>query len=138
MYAILCGGRYYEFEPQDYVWLERQHALNQFRLMLVGSDGSWDAERRMRVGADHYGKLWATKQGINTITVWPNWTAHGKSAGPRRNGLMLRIGILLAQADGEELCVLAFPGNRGAADMCRQANAAGVRVYRSLDRTGDE
>ena len=49
-----------------------------------------------------------------------DWKKYGKSAGCRRNALMLR--------DGCPDFVVAFPGGRGTADMVKKAKAAGVRV----------
>jgi len=45
---------------------------------------------------------------------------HGRAAGPVRNAQML--------AEGKPDFVVAFPGGRGTADMCKQARARGVKV----------
>jgi hypothetical protein len=48
------------------------------------------------------------------------WSTHGRSAGPRRNALML---------DRERpVLVVAFPGGTGTRDMVRRARAAQVPV----------
>ncbi len=49
-----------------------------------------------------------------------DWDKHGKAAGPIRNQQMLDCG----QPD----LVIAFPGGKGTAHMCRIAKAAGVNV----------
>ncbi len=59
------------------------------------------------------------------VQPWPaEWGRHGRSAGPIRNGNMLRYGrpeLVVALTDD-------LSRSRGTADMVRQARAAGVTV----------
>ncbi len=72
-------------------------------------------------GVDHFADAWARSWQI-PVEVFPaQWDALGRAAGPVRNGEMVAAG-----ADG----VVAFPGGRGTADCVRQAEAAGIRVWR--------
>jgi hypothetical protein len=71
-------------------------------------------------GADTLCGNWAKRRGIPCIEVPANWKAHGKAAGPLRNGWML---------DLNPIGLVAFPGGRGTADMIRQAQARGIKVY---------
>ena len=70
-------------------------------------------------GADALADRVAREFGI-TVRVFPaEWTRYGRSAGPRRNSEILAFGPDL---------VIAFPGDRGTADMVRRARAAGIEV----------
>ena len=57
------------------------------------------------------------------LQVWPApWTRWGASAGPLRNGWMLK--------HGKPDYVIAFPGGAGTENMVKQAEDAGVPVVR--------
>lgn len=71
-------------------------------------------------GADGLARWWAHRRGVPVETYPADWLAHGKAAGPIRNGQML--------LHGKPDLVVAFPGGRGTADMVRQAQDAGVAV----------
>ena len=71
-------------------------------------------------GADHWADLWCRREGIDPRRYPAQWKRQGRSAGPRRNQRML-------DAEQPHL-VLAFPGNRGTADLVRRACAASVLV----------
>lgn len=71
-------------------------------------------------GADTAAANWAGDRGV-TVEPYPaEWRLYGSSAGPIRNAKML--------AQGMPDLVVAFPGNRGTADMIRKAKRAGVKV----------
>lgn len=128
-YVILCGGRDHPaFTPPQVAWLDTLHAVQPFAELLIGSDD----------GADDNGRQWAYTREINCVTFWANWTKHGKSAGPIRNGRMLKHIMARSFHVAHDLCalalVIAFPGGRGTADMCRQAMDAGVIVTRWQDQ----
>lgn len=72
-------------------------------------------------GADRLAKLWAERNGIPCAEIKAYWGLFGKSAGGVRNTAMLLL--------RPDLCV-AFPGNRGTADMVAKCGAAGVPVLR--------
>lgn len=77
-------------------------------------------------GADSLAARWAHANAIPYLTVPANWDAHGDAAGPIRNQIMLdMMGEML---DG----VIAFPGGRGTAHMCKIAREAGVPVWEPI------
>ena len=59
---------------------------------------------------------------IAYLGVPARWLQEGRGAGPKRNGRM----AALEGVGG----VLALPGGDGTADMIRQAEAAGIPVWR--------
>ena len=122
-YVILCGGRDHpRFTERQRDWLDSLHAAHPFIEVITGGAS----------GADEEGRDWARSRGVNCVTFWPNWMKFGQRAGPERNARMLRY--IMARSfhvkhDYLALAlVIAFPGGRGTADMCRQAREAGVEV----------
>jgi len=77
----------------------------------------------------------ADAMGIKHTEIKADWLKHGKSAGPKRNQLMLDELLSYARTDGADISVLAFhsdlANSKGTGDMVRRAKAAGVdvRVY---------
>jgi hypothetical protein len=108
------------------------------RLLVCGSRNGWDAAGCWKVldeirplpelvicggasGYDSFAEEWAKRRGIACAVFKAPWDSPlGKSAGPVRNGWMLRYG----QPD----LVLAFEGGAGTANMIAQAKKAGVPV----------
>lgn len=75
-------------------------------------------------GADACARTWAQNHAdsCRLEVYYAPWGSAGLSAGSQRNREMLLAG----QPD----LVVAFPGGRGTANMCRQARAANVPVLR--------
>lgn len=71
-------------------------------------------------GADTAAANWAGDRGVAIEPYRADWRHYGAAAGPMRNAKML--------AQGCPDLVVAFPGNRGTADMVRRAKHAGIRV----------
>jgi hypothetical protein len=73
-------------------------------------------------GMDRLAKQWAVYQGVLHTGFPADWKRHGPSAGPIRNGQMLR--------EGSPEFILAFPSKDsvGTLDMISQAEKAGVPV----------
>jgi len=70
---------------------------------------------------DYFAKTWAIKNGYCNIQVDANWNYFNSTAGPIRNGWMLKhLKIDL---------VVAFDGDNGTKDMIRKAKAEGVAIY---------
>lgn len=119
---LVCGGRRFAnaravgpafaAREERSLWdaLDRLHADLPIGLIVHGG-----AE-----GADKCAGEWAASRGVDQVVYVANWTAHGLSAGPRRNRRML-------ERERPDL-VLAAPGQKGTADMVRQARDAGVEV----------
>lgn len=72
-------------------------------------------------GLDQAGRAWAESRGIPVEFFPARWTEFGRSAGPRRNRLMVEeADALVAVWDG-----LSF----GTADCIAAARRAGLRVF---------
>ena len=121
MRVLVTGGRAYPNEEHVIRVLDGIHAVTPIVRVIEGGACTTlyrgtPAERK--VGADHFAARWATLHSVALATFHADWR-YGLGAGPARNGRML-----LERPD----LVVAFPGGRGTADMCRQARAAGVEV----------
>ena len=110
--ALVCGGRDYQDRDAVLKALDTLHRKHDNLTILTGA---------CPTGADAYAQEWAVLNERPYIGVPAQWGTHGASAGPRRNALMLHY---LPHG------VVAFAGGTGTADMVRQAEAAGVRVWR--------
>jgi len=110
------------------------------RLLVCGSRSSWDAAEAWKAmdevqpvpelvicggasGVDNWAQVWAVRRGIPCMVFPAAWPHHGRSAGPIRNGWMLKYG----QPD----LVLALPGGAGTASMIDAASKAGVPVKKA-------
>ena len=74
-------------------------------------------------GADHYGEVFARRNGTQ-LTLFPaDWKKYGKAAGPVRNRQMAEY----AAPDG--YCVIFWDGkSRGSRNMIAEAKKAGVKT----------
>jgi hypothetical protein len=100
-----------DFIKGVFLWtaMDRLHASWHFSFVITGGTD----------GADRLADGWAKARGIDRMVCPYNWS-RGKSGGPWRNGLILSV--------GKPQLVVAFPGQRGTADMVRQAREAGVHI----------
>lgn len=71
-------------------------------------------------GADSLAAAVALECGIPVRTYPADWLTHGRSAGPRRNQLMID--------ESKPDLIIAFPGGPGTADCLRRARAAGIPI----------
>jgi len=105
MKTIIAGGR-------DYVLTENDRIrLDHLPITEVVSGGA--------KGADQGGEFWARLNGIPISSKKPDWTKHGRAAGPIRNEEMAKYA---------EACVL-FPGGKGTADMAARAKKHNLKIY---------
>lgn len=111
MRLLACGGR--AFNDRDFVFamLDKAHAKRAITLLIEGG----------AIGADTWARQWAVSRGVKHVIERAEWRKYGNLAGSIRNSQML----VKYSPDG---CV-AFPGNRGTADMVMRAKAAGVTVW---------
>lgn len=114
----VTGGRHYADVPRLFQMLDG--ILDQTKVALLIEGASDDVTGPYK-GADYWSRQWAKARGIQTQSFSADWEAHGRSAGPRRNAVMV-----LARPD----LVVAFPGGKGTNDMIRQAEAAGIEIRR--------
>jgi len=110
MRLIVCGGRDFKNISRINHVLYVVHSKRPITLLIEGG----------AAGADRLAREWAIANGIPYQTFNADWKAHGKAAGPIRNGKMIHEG----KADG----VLAFPGGRGTANMVQQGLENGLKV----------
>jgi hypothetical protein len=109
--VIVCGGRDYWNRDHVFAALDRLLRLRGIDLLIQGG----------ATGADALAKQWCELRGVKCKTCPADWGRLGKRAGYVRNRYMLTF-----MPDG----VVAFPGGRGTADMCRAAEESGVKVWR--------
>lgn len=93
MRLLIAGGRGYIFKQEDIDLLDMIAEKVEIEIVITGG----------ATGADAYGEQWAKARGIPTVIIPPDWAQYGKSAGPRRNKLM----VLLCDT------VVLFPGGKG-------------------------
>lgn len=111
MRVLVCGGRAWA-HGSGFVYraLDKLHREHGFDVVIEG-----DAQ-----GIDRIAGYWARKKRLDNLKFPANWQRDGRAAGPIRNAQML--------AEGKPDLIIAFPGNRGTADMVRRAEIAGVPV----------
>ena len=111
MRVLICGGR--QFADAAFLWktMDELHSRTPITEVIVGG----------AVGADTLGEDWAKDRRIPYRIFIADWATHGRAAGPIRNKVMLD--------EGNPDLVVAFPGNRGTANMLSQARDARVKVW---------
>jgi hypothetical protein len=123
MRVLVCGGR--EYDDFGRVC----HVLDAIKATRLAHGAcGWDADNpsscvpeKLR-GADGLADAWARKREVG-LELWPaHWGSLGNRAGPVRNFKMLKEFV--------PAIVIAFPGDRGTADMIGKAKRAGVTVLR--------
>ena len=110
MTVLVCGGRDYADYPRVCAVLDQRLAVSPTMFVRHG------AAR----GADSLAHRWAISRGIVVERYPADWLRYGRSAGLRRNAVML--------ADGSVALVIAFPGGRGTQDMIRRAQSMYIPV----------
>lgn len=108
---LVTGGRDYRHKEHVFRTLDMFH--RQIPISLVVEGGA--------SGADEAAREWAIRRNVPYVEVVADWQTHGKSAGPIRNKAMLD--------NHKPAYVVAFPGGRGTANMCKLAREARVTVY---------
>lgn len=111
MKVLICGGRDYHDHIRFNEVLNKLHKEAGIDVVIEGG----------AKGADMLAANWAYTNGVARESFLADWENQGKFAGPARNQRMLD--------EGRPDIVIAFPGGRGTADMCRKARKAGVEVY---------
>jgi hypothetical protein len=112
--VLVCGGR--DFNDQYFL----------YRILGTLHEGKppiAEVIHGAAKGADQMAGAWAIQNRVPVRSFPADWNKHGKAAGPIRNEQMLR--------EGKPDLVVAFPGGRGTAHMCRIAEEAGVTVWQA-------
>jgi len=104
MILLVTGGRHY-----DRV-LDVFSALDHYNpdCVIVGGAS----------GADELAESWSKSRGKACMVFDAPWKKHPKAGGPIRNTWMLQY--------GRPTHFLAFPGNRGTADMVTKCESSGI------------
>lgn len=110
MRLLVTGGREYSDKRTVYETLDGLARNFTVELVIVG-----DAP-----GADTLTARWCQERGQHYAIFPALWKAKGKSAGPRRNTVML-------EATKPDF-VMAFPGGSGTADLCSKARAKRIKI----------
>lgn len=118
--ALCCGGRDYDDRSAVFRALDALHRRHANLTVLHGACCDRKDPTQL-TGADRWAQEWAQVRQLPYIGVPARWAMHGDSARPQRNGRML-----MYLPNG----VVAFRGGDGTEDMCRQAAAAGLSVWR--------
>lgn len=116
MRLLVCGGRDFfdrKFVEDTLDEFDHDHCID---VIIHGDNKS---------GADALAKRWAITRGVYERPYPADWKRYRNGAGPIRNKQMLD------EAFPER--VLAFPGREGTADMCKQADHAGVPVIKAVE-----
>ncbi len=109
---LVCGGRDFADKRILDAALSEMQAKHGIAAIIQGA----------AAGADTLAAEWGRSKGVPVEAFPADWETHRRAAGPIRNKQMLD--------EGRPDAVLAFPGGRGTANMVRQAEAAGVRVWK--------
>lgn len=110
--AIVAGGRKYNDLKRVMEVIQEESPT-----FIIEGDAS---------GADTLAGKAADVLGIDYIKVPALWNARGNPAGHRRNALMARI--LVKLADGNPMMLIAFPGGTGTAGMVKIAESLNIPV----------
>lgn len=119
MRVLVCGGR--NFSNRALLFARLDDLLNMQGIFK-------DVPERITVlihgaqrGADICADLWARTNGIKIEKYPAMWRMYGPFAGPMRNALMI--------SQGRPRIGVAFPGNKGTADMVNKLKLAGIKTY---------
>lgn len=107
MRVLICGGRLF----RDAHLLNRTLDELRPKPTVIIHGGC--------TGADMLAGAWARSHDIPCASYPANWK-QGKSAGPKRNAMMLR--------EGKPDLVVGFPGGKDTANCLAQAENAGITV----------
>jgi hypothetical protein len=113
--VLVCGGRHFDHHWLIDKVLDDLHRTKPIGVLIHGGAS----------GADFWAKQWAVKNNISSEEYPADWKREGRAAGPIRNARML--------AEGKPDLVVAFPGNRGTASMCKLAHEQKVLVLRVIN-----
>ena len=111
MRLIIAGSRHFEddelFEASVVQWIEDHGPITE---VISG----------MALGADSLGYSYAVRNKIPVECFPADWAAHGRAAGPIRNGQMAKR--------GEALLAFKAPTSKGTAGMIKLAEKNGLDI----------
>lgn len=115
MRVLVCGGRKFYNKILFKRTMDKLHANQPITCIIQGGAS----------GADFLAKHWAKAIACVPQEEFKADWGQGRSAGPKRNAVMLK--------DGKPDLVVAFPGGKGTADMVKKARKAGITVLEIKD-----
>lgn len=118
--VLVCGGRDFALRNAMFAFLDSQHAVIPFTLLIHGACSRRGDPDGVYCGADGLADEWARSRDVSVNAYPADWVRFDKAAGPIRNKQML--------VEGCPHVVNAFPGGFGTANMVKQAVDAGVPV----------
>lgn len=108
--AIMCGSR--DWDVQSVI----KRAIDGLPPGTVVLHGA-------APGADHIAGIMADLSGLTVIPMPARWNDHGKAAGPRRNGEMLKVLMALSNCGYTcEVHAFLLPQSRGTRHMMHLAH----------------
>lgn len=109
MRVIIAGGRdFKDWGLFSHVWAKHRDDITT--LVTGGAEG-----------ADQMAERYAEEDGLHTAQFLPDWNAHGKAAGPRRNERMAQYAeVLIAFWNGT---------SKGTKNMISEALRYGLEVH---------
>ncbi len=110
MRVLVCGGRNFNNTSLLVATLDPLYWDKGMTVLIEGEAS----------GADKMAAWWAKAYNIKIEKYPAQWNKYGKAAGYVRNVQMLE--------EGKPDLVIAFPGDKGTAMMCRLAEAVGIEV----------
>ena len=116
--VLVCGGRDFADVAAFHDAMDNLDALYDFETVIHGGASGADFL------ADEWAKLRERKTMVFAVSK-SDWRKWGHWAGPRRNQHMLTT--------SKPNLLIAFPGGKGTADMCRRAKLDGVPVISPLE-----
>lgn len=116
--VLVCGGR--DYADRDRVFRVLDRLAERVEILAIRHGAAR--------GADTLAGEWARARGKVEQRFPADWKTYGVYAGPIRNRAMLEAHDP-AVPTSRVCCVVAFPGGSGTANIVRQAEAAGVRVW---------
>jgi len=108
--VIVTGGRNYGGRSNVYETLDHMHSQTPITLIIQGG----------ALGADCFALEWAVSRKVPHKTYHAEWNKYGKSAGTKRNRLML--------FENQSATVTAFPGGTGTKNCVDTAKQLNMKV----------
>lgn len=151
--VLVCGGRkfanlyYYNAKAKKYekkygeLYMKAQREIDfvidtlDYEIPLIDSDSNIKIISGGAKGPDNIAITWAMTNHIPYAIYNANWAKHGNAAGPIRNQLMLDSELdYHIDSNGnktlaiEHFTCIAFPGEKGTADMVRRCKKLNIPV----------
>lgn len=117
MKLIVAGSRYLKRTKFSFV----KECVN-----LFGIEGITEIVSGGASGVDEAGAIFGTDSELKVTYVWPDWTQHGKAAGPIRNKQMAEY--------ADELLLIWDGKSKGSTSMKNEMSKLNKPVYEIIVR----